>query len=167
MKKQQAGGGGISGIVTVQPKRNGQDQPQTIGVYLGPNLKTVQRIQSKDPAVAFQLAWQYLSDICTQTFNGVVGVLKTFATGGSPPPGQSISGPIGLIKQVRFHNRVPKKQKTKAKQKESCQTTVFIKLTLSLSLSRSPSCFLNRDLLSLLRKIGRQYSYLLRHCPSI
>jgi hypothetical protein len=167
MRKQQTGSEGISGIVTVQPKRNGQDQPQTIGVYLGPNLKTVQRIQSKDPTVAFQLAWQYLSDICTQTFNGVVGVLKTFATGGSPPPGQSISGPIGLIKQVRFHNRVPKKQKV-------LLTTAFIKLTPSLSLSLSLSFafllrvyFLNRDLMSLLRKIGRLYSYLLLHCPSI
>ena len=88
-------------IVTIQPQRNTPDQPQTIGVFLGPNLKGVERIQSKNPIVALQLAWEYLSDICTQTFNGVISVLKTFAMGSGPPPGQSISGPIGLIKQVR------------------------------------------------------------------
>jgi RIP metalloprotease RseP len=95
-------------LVSVTPQRSGAStakegapskSPQSIGVFLSPNLARVEKLQSNNPIIASKLAWQYLSDIFTQTLNGILSVLSQFAKGSGPPPGQSISGPIGLIKQ--------------------------------------------------------------------
>ncbi|KAG7342425.1 membrane-associated zinc metalloprotease [Nitzschia inconspicua] len=95
-------------VVSIQPKRNGGNgangdvaskAPQSIGVFLGPNLAKVEKLQSNNPIIAAKLAWGYLTDIFLQTLNGILGLLSQFAKGSGPPPGQSISGPIGLIKQ--------------------------------------------------------------------
>ena len=91
--------------ISIKPARAGhgkgddESTPQSIGVLLSPNMKTVQKLQSNNPIVAAKLAWQYLADIYTQTLNGILSVLSTFIMGNAPPAGQSISGPIGLIKQ--------------------------------------------------------------------
>lgn len=66
---------------------------------LSPNLLKVEKLQSNDPVVAARLAWEYLSAIFAQTLGGILSVLQTFVMNSKPPPGQSISGPIGLIKQ--------------------------------------------------------------------
>jgi RIP metalloprotease RseP len=73
--------------------------PPSIGVYLSPNVLKVEKLQNKDPVIAAQLAWQYLCDIYSQTLNGILTLLSNFVVGNGPPPGQAISGPIGLIKQ--------------------------------------------------------------------
>ncbi|KAG7363607.1 RIP metalloprotease RseP [Nitzschia inconspicua] len=95
-------------VVSIQPKRNGGNgangdvtskAPQSIGVFLGPNLAKIEKLQSNNPIIAAKLAWGYLTDIFLQTLNGILSLLSQFAKGSGPPPGQSISGPIGLIKQ--------------------------------------------------------------------
>jgi RIP metalloprotease RseP len=94
--------------VTIQPRRSRSSNsnenaasvaPQSIGVFLSPNLAKVEKLQSNNPVVAAKLASQYLSDEFSQTLNGILGLLSQFVEGSAPPPGQSIAGPIGLIKQ--------------------------------------------------------------------
>ena len=97
--------------VTLKPQRAGAaagatpntntapSSPQTIGVLLAPKLLKVENLQSNNPIVAAKLAYEYLVSILRQTLDGIVSVLTTFVTSSKPPPGQSISGPIGLIKQ--------------------------------------------------------------------
>lgn len=84
--------------VSIQPKRS-DGTIQTIGVMLGPNFDRIERLKSDNPVVAFRLAWEYLSDIFTQTLLGTLSVLTSFVSPSGPPPGQKISGPIGLISQ--------------------------------------------------------------------
>lgn len=82
--------------VQVQPKRTDLTAPQTIGVMLQPNFKEIQKIQSKDIGQAAKLAYEYWNQIFTQTLNGILGLFKMLIMGQST--GQSVSGPIGLIK---------------------------------------------------------------------
>jgi RIP metalloprotease RseP len=95
---------GVVKSISIQPRRSADAAsavaaPQSIGVFLSPNMLKIEKIQSNDILIAMQLAWQYLSDIYMQTLNGILSVLGNFILGTGPPPGQSISGPIGLIKQ--------------------------------------------------------------------
>ena len=87
-----------SQTINIQPKRS-DGTTQTIGVMLAPNFDRIERLKSDNPVVAFQMAWEYLSDIFTQTLLGTVSVLASFLSPSGPPPGQKISGPIGLISQ--------------------------------------------------------------------
>lgn len=73
--------------------------PPSIGVYLSPNVLKVENMQSSNPVVAAQLAWQYLCNIYSETLDGILSLISNFVIGNGPPPGQSISGPIGLIKE--------------------------------------------------------------------
>ncbi len=82
--------------ITVKPQQAGTIQ--SIGVFLGPNFKEIKKIKSDDAIEAAQLAYRYLSQVVSQTFNGVLGLIGTLLMGQGPPPGQSVSGPIGLIK---------------------------------------------------------------------
>mmetsp|Transcript_3344 Transcript_3344/g.7946 ORF Transcript_3344/g.7946 Transcript_3344/m.7946 type:complete len:154 (+) Transcript_3344:320-781(+) len=66
---------------------------------LGPNFDRLEQLKSDNPIVALKLAWEYLSDIFSQTFLGTLSVLTSFLSTNGPPPGQKISGPIGLISQ--------------------------------------------------------------------
>ena len=84
--------------INIQPKRS-DGTIQTIGVMLGPNFDRLEQLKSDDPIVALKLAWEYLSDIFTQTLLGTLSVLTSFLSTNGPPPGQKISGPIGLISQ--------------------------------------------------------------------
>ena len=84
--------------VTIKPQRS-DGTTQTIGVMLGPKLDRLERLKSDNPIVALKLAWEYLSDIFTQTLLGTLSVLTSFLSTSGPPPGQKISGPIGLISQ--------------------------------------------------------------------
>mmetsp|Transcript_13720 Transcript_13720/g.28761 ORF Transcript_13720/g.28761 Transcript_13720/m.28761 type:complete len:598 (-) Transcript_13720:36-1829(-) len=84
--------------VRIQPTHaDGADQ--TIGVMLSPRIDRLERLKNDNPVVALQLAWEYLSDIFTQTLLGTLSVLSSFLSSTGPPPGQKISGPIGLISQ--------------------------------------------------------------------
>lgn len=83
--------------VSIRPQRT-TDQLQSIDVFLSPNLKEVIKLQSDNVVEAFQLAWQYFNNILTQTLDGFVSLISTLLMGKSLPPGQSVSGPIGLIK---------------------------------------------------------------------
>jgi RIP metalloprotease RseP len=85
--------------VSIRPQRTtDNDQLQSIGVFLSPNLKEVIKLQSDNVVEAFQLAWQYFNNILSQTLDGFVSLISTLLMGKSLPPGQSVSGPIGLIK---------------------------------------------------------------------
>jgi RIP metalloprotease RseP len=84
--------------ILVQPRRAAPSGPQTIGVLLSPNFKEIQKIQSNDLAEAAQLAFKYFSEIFSQTLNGLLSLLSMLVTGKGLPPGQSVSGPIGLIR---------------------------------------------------------------------
>lgn len=82
--------------VTVVPQRTGSIQ--AIGVLLGPNFKEIQKLKSNDYTEAAELAYRYLSQVVSQTWDGVRSLLGGLLMGQGPPPGQSVSGPIGLIK---------------------------------------------------------------------
>jgi RIP metalloprotease RseP len=84
--------------ISVRPQRANPSGPQTIGVFLTPNLKEIQKIQSNDLVETAQLAFRYFSEIFSATLNGLLSLLSTLVMGKGPPPGQSVSGPIGLIK---------------------------------------------------------------------
>jgi RIP metalloprotease RseP len=84
--------------ISIQPQRS-DGTTQTIGVMLSPNLEKIERLKSDNPIVAFKLAFEYLSDIFTQTLLGTVSVLASFISPSGSAPGQKISGPIGLIQQ--------------------------------------------------------------------
>ncbi len=94
------GGGGKLTPETIKIKPTRSDGTiQTIGVMLGPNFDRLEQLKSDNPIVALKLAWEYLSDIFSQTFLGTLSVLTSFLSTNGPPPGQKISGPIGLISQ--------------------------------------------------------------------
>ena len=84
--------------IRIQPTRS-DGTTQTIGVMLGPKFDRLERLKSDNPVIALKLAWEYLSDIFTQTLLGTLSVLTSFLSPTGPPPGQKISGPIGLISQ--------------------------------------------------------------------
>lgn len=84
--------------IKIKPTRS-DGTIQTIGVMLGPNFDRLEQLKSDNPIVALKLAWEYLSDIFSQTFLGTLSVLTSFLSTNGPPPGQKISGPIGLISQ--------------------------------------------------------------------
>jgi len=88
----------VSKTVSIRPQSM-DGTTQTIGVMLGPNVEKIERLQSNNPIVAFKLAWEYLSDIFTQTLVGTLSALSSFVLRSDPVPGQKISGPIGLIQQ--------------------------------------------------------------------
>ena len=96
LKPQRAGAAGAANTAS---SSSSSSSPQTIGVLLAPKLLKVENLQSNNPIVAARLAYEYLSSILRQTLDGILSVLTTFVTSSKPPPGQSISGPIGLIKQ--------------------------------------------------------------------
>lgn len=84
--------------IQIRPTRS-DGTTQTIGVLLGPNFDRLELLKSDNPLVALKLAWEYLADIFTQTLVGTLSVLTGFVSSSGPPPGQKISGPIGLISQ--------------------------------------------------------------------
>ena len=85
--------------VRIKPSTADGSNVQSIGVMLSPRIERLERLKSDNPIVAFQLAWGYLSDIFTQTLLGTLSVLTSSLSPSGPPPGQKISGPIGLISQ--------------------------------------------------------------------
>ncbi len=88
----------VSETIQIKPTRS-DGSIQTIGVMLGPNFDRLELLKSDNPIVALKLAWEYLSDIFSQTLLGTLSVLTSFLSTNGPPPGQKISGPIGLISQ--------------------------------------------------------------------
>lgn len=82
----------------ITPKRNGQASPQTIGVYLSPNYLKTEKLKSDDPVEASKLAFGYLKSITSQTLEGFTSLFGTLLSGKGAPPGQGLSGPVGLIK---------------------------------------------------------------------
>ena len=84
--------------MTITPKRNGQASPQAIGVFLSPNFLKTEKLQSGNILEAGKLAYGYLSNILSQTFEGFVSLFSTMLSGKGAPPGQNLSGPVGLIK---------------------------------------------------------------------
>ena len=87
-----------SQTINIKPSRS-DGSIQTIGVMLGPRFDRLEQLKSDNPIVAMRLAWEYLSDIFSQTLFGTLSVLTSFLSSNGPPPGQKISGPIGLISQ--------------------------------------------------------------------
>ncbi|KAL3934135.1 MAG: hypothetical protein SGBAC_010075, partial [Bacillariaceae sp.] len=79
------------------PKRNNEASPQTIGVFLSPNYLKTEKLKSDNPVEASKLAFGYLKGITGQTLEGFGNLLSTFLSGKGAPPGQGLSGPVGLI----------------------------------------------------------------------
>jgi len=75
-----------------------QQDPKTIGVLLGPNVLKVQQLSSDSAMKSASMAYHYLIDTIVQTFQGLTTVASQFLMGKGSPPGQQLSGPIGLIK---------------------------------------------------------------------
>lgn len=84
--------------VTVTPKRSDPLASPTIGVMLSPNLSKVDKLRSSGWLEASRMAYSYFYDLFSQTLDGTLSLLKMLVMGKGPPPGQSVSGPIGLIK---------------------------------------------------------------------
>jgi membrane-associated protease RseP (regulator of RpoE activity) len=86
--------------VVVQPKRTGgiDGGPQSIGVMLRPNFQTTIAIKTKSVPKAAQLAASSVAELTQETTNGLLAFFSTIASGKGAPPGQSVSGPIGLIR---------------------------------------------------------------------
>eukprot|EP00980_Cylindrotheca_fusiformis_P015187 scaffold4204_cov140-Cylindrotheca_fusiformis.AAC.6 len=84
--------------VAITPKRNGEASPQAIGVFLSPNYVKTEKIQSNNPIEASKLAFRYLKSITTQTLDGFASLFFAMFSGKGAPPGQGLSGPVGLIK---------------------------------------------------------------------
>lgn len=82
--------------VDVQPQETGS--VQSIGVFLGPNFSRMDKIQSDNLVESLRLAYQYLLQTITQTVEGLASLFGMLLMGQGPPPGQQVSGPIGLIK---------------------------------------------------------------------
>eukprot|EP00428_Durinskia_dybowskii_P047374 CAMPEP_0170339424 /NCGR_PEP_ID=MMETSP0116_2-20130129/70769_1 /TAXON_ID=400756 /ORGANISM="Durinskia baltica, Strain CSIRO CS-38" /LENGTH=83 /DNA_ID=CAMNT_0010592841 /DNA_START=27 /DNA_END=275 /DNA_ORIENTATION=- len=55
-------------------------------------------MKSNDYGESVELAYRYFSQVFSQTWNGVLSLVGNLVMGQGPPPGQSVSGPIGLIK---------------------------------------------------------------------
>jgi membrane-associated protease RseP (regulator of RpoE activity) len=84
--------------LSITPKRNGQANPQAIGVFLSPNYLKTEKLQSDNILEAGKLAYMYLSNIFSQTLDGFLSFFSTLLSGKGTAPGQSLSGPVGLIK---------------------------------------------------------------------
>lgn len=84
--------------LAITPTRNGQASPQAIGVFLSPNFLKTEKLQSNNPIEASKLAFRYLKSTTTQTLDGFTNLFATMISGKGAPPGQGLSGPVGLIK---------------------------------------------------------------------
>jgi RIP metalloprotease RseP len=84
--------------LVITPTRNGKTSTQAIGVFLGPNFLKTEKIRSNDLIEASSLAFGYLKGITTQTLDGFGSLFSAMLSGKGAPPGQALSGPVGLIK---------------------------------------------------------------------
>ena len=84
--------------VVIRPTRTSPDAPATIGVLLSPNMLKTQLLKSDNALQATRLAGQQVYDVTSQTLAGFGEILAMMLSGKGAPPGQSLSGPIGLIK---------------------------------------------------------------------
>lgn len=84
--------------VTVTPERTTKMAPKTIGVLLSPNFKSIVKLQSDDTFEALKLSWGFFINIVDQTFLGLVNIVSMMLSGSGSSAGQSVTGPIGLIK---------------------------------------------------------------------
>lgn len=83
--------------LVVQPKRAGGGS-QSIGVMLRPNFQSTIALKTKSVPKAAQLAAASVAELTQETTNGLLAFFSTIASGKGAPPGQSVSGPIGLIR---------------------------------------------------------------------
>ncbi|CAJ1965772.1 unnamed protein product [Cylindrotheca closterium] len=83
--------------LAITPTRNNQASPQTIGVFLSPNYLKTEKLKSSNPVEASRLAFGYLKGVTGQTLDGYKSIASTYLSGKAAPPGQGISGPVGLI----------------------------------------------------------------------
>lgn len=88
--------------VTVQPKRATDDfgnvGPQSIGVLLRPNFIKTEPIRSDSIPEAILLAASNVAELTEETAIGLLAFIGQIASGKGAPPGQGLSGPIGLIR---------------------------------------------------------------------
>lgn len=84
--------------VVVQPKRATDDGPQSIGVMLRPNFKNTVALKTDSIPEAAKLAASNVAELTQETTNGLLAFFSQVASGKGAPPGQSVSGPIGLIR---------------------------------------------------------------------
>lgn len=65
---------------------------------MSPNYLKTEKLQSDDLVEAARLSFRYFSGIVSQTADGFGSFFKTIVSGKGAPPGQQLSGPVGLLK---------------------------------------------------------------------
>lgn len=84
--------------VIVQPQRVSDNGPQSIGVMLRPNFKNTVALKSDSIPQAAKMAATSVVELTQETTNGLLSFFSQLASGKGAPAGQSVSGPIGLIR---------------------------------------------------------------------
>jgi membrane-associated protease RseP (regulator of RpoE activity) len=77
---------------------SGSVGPKSIGIFLTPHYVASKVLKSDSLPEAAKLAYDYASEVTSQTANGLLTVARESLSGKGGPAGQQVSGPIGLIK---------------------------------------------------------------------
>jgi RIP metalloprotease RseP len=79
---------------------NDVNSPLSIGVMIAPNYMGNEFVKATNPVDAAVKASNEVAELTAQTARGIFKLLGGFvSSGGKAPAGQSLSGPIGVIKQ--------------------------------------------------------------------
>lgn len=87
--------------IDIKPKPIDADDansPLSIGVMIAPNFIGQQVIKADSVVDAVKIASVEVSDLTSQTATTILSYIGTMLSGGAAPAGQSLSGPIGVIK---------------------------------------------------------------------
>ncbi len=85
-------------IKPVRANENDAKSPLSIGVMIGPNYVGNQLVKANNPIEAAAIAGSEVYEETVQTARSILTYLGGLVLGGSAPAGQSLSGPIGVIK---------------------------------------------------------------------
>jgi RIP metalloprotease RseP len=83
--------------ISFEPKTSSSGT-RNIGVLLQPNFNEVELLKTSNIPEAAGLAYQYATNIITETATGLASAVGDLVTGNAGASGASLSGPIGLIK---------------------------------------------------------------------
>jgi len=73
------------------------NSPLSLGVMIGPNIQGTKLIKANSITDAASIASNEVYQLTANTARGILSYLGTILSGGSAAPGQSLSGPIGVI----------------------------------------------------------------------
>lgn len=85
--------------IDIQPQPiNENDSTLSIGVMIAPNYIGNEIVKAANPADAAVIAAQEVYELTSNTARSILTLLGGLLMGGSAPAGQSLSGPIGVLK---------------------------------------------------------------------